>query len=142
MSKPNVTKCKSCEKLITWLRTEKGKQMPVDGATKDPVYNPRKHKSHWDTCTDADRFRKKKGPQRAYPPSVTPAPMQERLDKVRNLAEQLLRQGFSKEDLQEISHAITGLKRFQNLHCTSQQTLDKLIAQFETRLNELQGAIK
>lgn len=138
--KNNITKCKSCGKLITWLRTERGKQMPVDGATKDPVYNQQRHVSHWDTCPKAEDFRSKnKQPAKAARPHVIPEPMQQRLAKVRLLANKLLKQGYSPADLQELSSENTGLMRFENLHATSQQDLDRLINAFEARLNTVQG---
>ena len=54
--------CKKCKAKIRWIRTEKGKWMPVDpkeitiitieGETKKG-YIP-----HWATCPNADEFRK------------------------------------------------------------------------------------
>lgn len=60
--------CRSCGAVIVWLRTASGKSMPVDAASVterldagtvlfDPVVG---HVSHFATCIDADRFRRKK----------------------------------------------------------------------------------
>ena len=42
-------RCLGCDKLIYWIRTERGASMPVnvDGTP------------HWGTCPEADRFRGK-----------------------------------------------------------------------------------
>lgn len=42
--------CKSCHAVIYWIRTDKGKSMPVN-----PDGSP-----HWATCPDADKFKKGK----------------------------------------------------------------------------------
>ena len=44
------TECRGCNALIYWIRTEKGKAMPVN---PDGV-------SHFATCPDAKEFRRKK----------------------------------------------------------------------------------
>jgi len=68
----NLTRCKACGKEITFLRTRNGKLMPVDweslnGKEKDDLVNDNvrlfdltKHKSHFSTCPEADKFRKQK----------------------------------------------------------------------------------
>jgi len=43
-------KCRSCRALVTWVKTEKGKWMPVD---PDGT-------SHFATCPNANDWRKKK----------------------------------------------------------------------------------
>ena len=61
-----ITRCTSplCRKQIIWLRTEAGRNMPVDADTVEPedeIFESGKHISHWATCSDAGHFRKKKG---------------------------------------------------------------------------------
>jgi len=46
-----VTHCRSCAARIVWIKTESGKNMPVN-AEGDPT-------SHFATCPDANRWRKK-----------------------------------------------------------------------------------
>lgn len=55
--------CKECGKAIIWLKTKKGKNMPVDAETVvegDKIFDNGCHRSHFDTCPAADLFRKKK----------------------------------------------------------------------------------
>jgi len=57
-------KCKACGKDIVFLLTTKGHRMPVDAETATPgeaLYNKDIHTSHFESCTEADRFRKKGG---------------------------------------------------------------------------------
>jgi len=65
-------KCKSCGKPIVFLRTEKGKMIPVNSDTVDVVdikgtpvcvdeyFDHKRHVSHFSDCPAADKFRKKK----------------------------------------------------------------------------------
>jgi hypothetical protein len=56
-------KCKSCGKEIVYLRTAAGKIMPVDRETTDAAdeyFDQERHTSHFATCPDAERFRKKR----------------------------------------------------------------------------------
>jgi hypothetical protein len=46
----NPTECRGCKALVYWIRTEKGKLMPVDPGGV----------SHFATCKDAAKFRKAK----------------------------------------------------------------------------------
>lgn len=57
--------CKSCGAEIIWLKTDRGKNIPVDAETvADPgatIFDPEQMTTHFETCPDADKFRKKKG---------------------------------------------------------------------------------
>lgn len=54
--------CKSCGKEIVWMKTKKGKNMPVNANTvqgKETVYDHTKgHESHFSTCDEAEKWRK------------------------------------------------------------------------------------
>ena len=64
-----TSKCKSCGQFILWLKTSKGKSMPVDlfdihGTQLDEkteVFNPKEMISHFAGCPDAKKWRKKNG---------------------------------------------------------------------------------
>ncbi len=50
---------KKCRKRIVWLKTAKGKNMPIDAETVEPgdtMYRHGKHTPHWATCPDAKAF--------------------------------------------------------------------------------------
>lgn len=56
--------CKGCGEPIVWMKTDAGKNIPVDpesivdeGAT---VFDPDQMVSHFSTCAKADEFRKAK----------------------------------------------------------------------------------
>lgn len=55
-----MSKCKSCNAEIIWLKTAAGKNMPVDADTYhgEEQFDREKHQSHFATCPDADKFRK------------------------------------------------------------------------------------
>ena len=56
-------KCKSCGKEITFLRTDKGKAIPVDKDTvnaADEYFDRDRHVTHFRTCPEAGKFRKVK----------------------------------------------------------------------------------
>lgn len=56
-------KCKSCGKEIVFLRTEKGKYIPINAdssASEDIYFNKDRHISHFADCPAADKFRKVK----------------------------------------------------------------------------------
>lgn len=59
-----TAKCRSCSEYIVWVKTEAGKNMPVDADSFDEgdelVYDHSKHISHFATCPNADQHRKKK----------------------------------------------------------------------------------
>jgi hypothetical protein len=60
---PLETTCKACGKALRFIDTAAGKSMPVDADTcsdDDGIFDPKRHVSHFVTCTDPDRFRKKK----------------------------------------------------------------------------------
>jgi len=55
--------CRSCSAPIRWLLTAAGKYMPVDARTADETdvhFDHRKHTSHFATCSDPNRWRKRK----------------------------------------------------------------------------------
>jgi len=62
--------CRSCKKEIVWVITEQGKNMPVDfhsyksqlAKYKDGklLYDPNLHVSHFSSCSEAKRWRKKR----------------------------------------------------------------------------------
>lgn len=58
-----MSECRSCHAEIKWMKTEAGKNIPVDidsvddrGAT---IFDPDTMISHFATCPDADQHRKK-----------------------------------------------------------------------------------
>ena len=64
----NVTRCKSCDESVIWMRTARGKMMPVDVEGVDegelefdldgtPLFNSDNHTSHFSTCPQADDWR-------------------------------------------------------------------------------------
>lgn len=57
-----TTECQSCQAEIIFLKTGKGKSIPVDAESVtegDELFEPRAgHVSHFATCPDADKFRK------------------------------------------------------------------------------------
>lgn len=61
---PNISKCRSCGADIVWMKTKKGKNIPVDyDHTNDPettVFDPDTMTTHFETCPDADKFRRRK----------------------------------------------------------------------------------
>ena len=57
-----IKQCRSCQARIVWLKTAAGKSMPVDDATVDEgdeMFDHTKHKSHFATCPNADKHRKR-----------------------------------------------------------------------------------
>ena len=58
-----MSQCKSCGKAIVWLKTERGKNIPVDADSvsdkEAKIFDPDTMVSHFATCPDADRFRRK-----------------------------------------------------------------------------------
>ena len=67
-----MKRCKSCNAEITWLPTRNGGSMPVNTETltlgeqaytrrgQPPIFIYGKHESHFATCPDADKHRKRK----------------------------------------------------------------------------------
>ncbi len=60
------SRCKSCGAEIVWMKTSAGKNIPVDvgSVEKDAlgmpeVFNPDTMQSHFVTCPDRDKWRKK-----------------------------------------------------------------------------------
>ncbi len=68
----NTAKCRSCGAYIVWLKTKAGKTMPVDadsvddadapvGAGEKPLFDANAgHVSHFATCPNADKHRKRR----------------------------------------------------------------------------------
>lgn len=62
---PFAVPCRGCGAQIVWFRTRNGKRMPVDEETTQPTdaehqLDLSRHRSHWATCPDAEKFRKVK----------------------------------------------------------------------------------
>ena len=59
-----ITKCRSCGADIVWLVTQRNKMIPVDAdsiADKEAeVFDPEQMTTHFATCRDADKWRKKR----------------------------------------------------------------------------------
>lgn len=58
---PRAKPCTSCQAPIIFLPTPNGKRMPIDAASvalEDTAYDPKRHKSHFATCTDPAKHRK------------------------------------------------------------------------------------
>jgi hypothetical protein len=56
-------KCRSCGAEIIFLMTDKGKRIPVDADTvqpKDDYFDANRHKAHFATCPQSQKWRKKK----------------------------------------------------------------------------------
>ena len=60
----NKAECKACHEPIVWLKTFKGKNIPVDDNSSvregDETFDRSRHSCHFDTCPNADQFRKTK----------------------------------------------------------------------------------
>ncbi len=63
-----MARCKSCGAEIVWLKTSGGKNIPVDADSVEEdalgmpeVFDPDTMTTHFETCPDADKFRKTKG---------------------------------------------------------------------------------
>lgn len=55
--------CKGCGDEIVWLKTQKGKNIPVDADTVtsgDEIFDRNVHTCHFETCPNASQFRRKK----------------------------------------------------------------------------------
>lgn len=58
-----VVHCRSCDRAMVYLKTAKGKRIPVDALTvgeDDHTFDAKRHTTHFVTCPDADKFRKQK----------------------------------------------------------------------------------
>jgi len=58
-----IQHCRSCNAEILFVETAKGHMMPVNYKPEfenDKEYDKTKHISHFSTCPEADKFRKKK----------------------------------------------------------------------------------
>ncbi len=58
-----TAQCRSCEAPIVWVQTQSGKYMPVDAHSYDEgdglVFVKDKHISHFATCPNANKHRKR-----------------------------------------------------------------------------------
>ncbi len=59
-----ATDCKSCGADIVWMKTMKGKNIPVDAETvgdmEAEIFDPDTMETHFSTCPDSNSWRKKK----------------------------------------------------------------------------------
>ena len=58
-----VSACRSCDAYIVWMKTEAGKNMPVNADSVDEgddIFDPATHVSHFSTCPQADQHRRRK----------------------------------------------------------------------------------
>jgi len=59
-----LSRCKSCDEYIVWVKTEAGNNMPVDADSFEEgdelIFIPDKHISHFATCPNADQHRKQR----------------------------------------------------------------------------------
>jgi hypothetical protein len=60
---PSIAHCRSCAAPIKWLRTTGGKWMPVNLETveeSDTVFEHGRHLSHFATCPEHHRWRRRR----------------------------------------------------------------------------------
>jgi len=59
-----MSECRSCGAEIVWLKTSAGKNIPVDADTVADagaeIFDPDTMMSHFATCPDASKWRKKR----------------------------------------------------------------------------------
>jgi hypothetical protein len=58
-----IKRCRGCNAQVIWFETPAGSRMPVDAATVEPEdfeLDLTRHISHFATCPDHAKFRKKK----------------------------------------------------------------------------------
>lgn len=71
----NISRCKSCDAEIVWLKTKTGKNIPVDIETcdldTDELFNRETMKCHFETCVNADQHRTRSS-SKASAPTPTP----------------------------------------------------------------------
>jgi hypothetical protein len=54
-------RCRSCGVSIVWVKTPKGKNMPVNASSAQPgdiEFDRTRHIPHWASCPQANRWRK------------------------------------------------------------------------------------
>lgn len=68
--------CQSCPAEITWVKTSKGKNMPVNGHIRTVHFEHGVHVPHWSTCPAAQQHRKPKAPKAKPPIQKASAPAQ------------------------------------------------------------------
>ena len=64
---PFTVRCSTCGADIVWFYTHNGKRMPVDEETTQPndradQLDLKRHRSHFATCPDRDKHRRKSRP--------------------------------------------------------------------------------
>lgn len=61
-----IVRCKACQARIVFLQSPNSdSKVPVDADTVEPqdeIYDASRHESHFRTCTDPNRFSKRKRP--------------------------------------------------------------------------------
>ncbi len=61
---PDISKCRACGAALLWMKTKKGRNIPVDWDVRyvdDEEFSMvAGHISHFSTCSDPDKFRKPK----------------------------------------------------------------------------------
>lgn len=59
-----ITRCRSCNARIIWLKTAAGKNMPVDADSVEPTHEEfdakTGHVSHFSTCPNANKHRRQR----------------------------------------------------------------------------------
>ena len=57
----DTAKCKSCNAEIVWIKTNVSKPILVNADTYngDEIYNSKLHTSHFATCPDANKWRRR-----------------------------------------------------------------------------------
>ena len=64
-----MSKCRSCGADIVWVKTQQGKNMPIDAETDngDTIFDHNVHRSHFATCPHADQHRRRVCPHDHQP---------------------------------------------------------------------------
>ncbi len=61
-ARKSLCRASTCKAMIWWVKTAKGKDMPVDcgvdGGIEPGALTDGRGVSHWGTCADTERFRK------------------------------------------------------------------------------------
>lgn len=78
MNSNSASECRSCGNQIVWLKTAKGKNMPVDADTVevgDQQFDHSRHISHFSSCPNAEQHRKQQGRGYTKPDVITQQPV-------------------------------------------------------------------
>lgn len=76
-------KCSSCQAPITWLKTESGKHMPIDGHREISGLWNKKLGSHWETCPTRKQHKRPKQEQVKDQHILTKPPADGEIDGVK-----------------------------------------------------------